>query len=459
MILKASQSHKHRCHRKDISPATMMKRATVFVTVKHGKQIHQIPLKEEEIHTSVLELKETLVGLTSARIENIKLIQNGRVLRDEEVVDAANDMTITMIAASSSSNPRRDPHSKRVINDLTTDGVQLETHPSQLTYNVHQQPRVRTAFEFERIEVLPGLPDQERAREILTSLANDPAILAVMQKHQWKVGVLAELYPEGLVGQDEVCILGLNTNRGQKIELRLRTDDLQGFRKIQTIKKTLYHELAHNVHGPHDSKFYTLLRQIEKEIVELDWRAGKGETMAGLSATAERKYASSTSSVSRVDGGYERDRTFYRLQDESIGSSGSSSGGGGGGGGNGGADDHLMTPHRLLPARVLAAQAAELRLTEVELENERGCGCTWLPPSETPLRQRGEADYGDNGSSKETPNSKPEVECKGGEDEDLCMECDDMIVRPPEHLSINSPHAVPQPGSVAVGGYSLRTHL
>ena len=73
-----------------------------------------------------------------------------------------------------------------------------------------------------------------------------------MQKHQWKVGILAEMYPEGLVGQDEVTILGLNTNKGQKIELRLRTDDLQGFRKIQSIKKTLYHELAHNEHGPHD---------------------------------------------------------------------------------------------------------------------------------------------------------------------------------------------------------------
>jgi hypothetical protein len=30
-----------------------------------------------------------------------------------------------------------------------------------------------------------------------------------------------------------VCVLGLNTNKGQRIDLRLRTDDLQSFRKRQ----------------------------------------------------------------------------------------------------------------------------------------------------------------------------------------------------------------------------------
>ena len=58
---------------------------------------------------------------------------------------------------------------------------------------------------------------------------------------------------EGKVGVDPVCVLGLNVNKGQEIKLRLRTDDLQVFRKILTIKKTLYHELTHNVHSerPH----------------------------------------------------------------------------------------------------------------------------------------------------------------------------------------------------------------
>ena len=75
-----------------------------------------------------------------------------------------------------------------------------------------------------------------------------------MAKHKWSVGSLSELYPEGYVGVSDVCILGLNENAGQRILLRIRTDDLKGFRKILTIRKTLYHELAHNVYGEHGSQ-------------------------------------------------------------------------------------------------------------------------------------------------------------------------------------------------------------
>ena len=33
-------------------------------------------------------------------------------------------------------------------------------------------------------------------------------------------------------------------NQGEEISLRLRTDDLKGFRKYESIKKTLLHELV-----------------------------------------------------------------------------------------------------------------------------------------------------------------------------------------------------------------------
>lgn len=33
-------------------------------------------------------------------------------------------------------------------------------------------------------------------------------------------------------------------NHGEEISLRLRTDDLKGFRKYESIKKTLLHELV-----------------------------------------------------------------------------------------------------------------------------------------------------------------------------------------------------------------------
>ena len=121
------------------------------------------------------------------------------------------------------------------------------------------------SFGFHRIETLPMLPEQNKAKEILNSLANDPGILACMEKHNWNVGCLAEMYPEGKVGESEVCIMGLNQNKGQKILLRLRTDDLKGFRKILSIRKVLFHELAHNVHSEHDGEFFKLMRQVEEE--------------------------------------------------------------------------------------------------------------------------------------------------------------------------------------------------
>lgn len=39
----------------------------------------------------------------------------------------------------------------------------------------------------------------------------------------------------GQVGVSAKCVMGLNQNHGQKILLRLRTDDLKGFRKVCTI--------------------------------------------------------------------------------------------------------------------------------------------------------------------------------------------------------------------------------
>lgn len=68
--------------------------------------------------------------------------------------------------------------------------------------------------------------------------------------------------------------LGLNRNRGEVIELRLRTDAYDGYRDYKTIRKTLCHELAHNVFGPHDRDFWNLCNQIEKEVERDDWRSG-----------------------------------------------------------------------------------------------------------------------------------------------------------------------------------------
>ena len=68
--------------------------------------------------------------------------------------------------------------------------------------------------------------------------------------------------------------LGLNRNKGEVIELRLRTDAYDGYRDYKTIRKTLCHELTHNVWGPHDRNFWDLCKKIEREVERDDWTRG-----------------------------------------------------------------------------------------------------------------------------------------------------------------------------------------
>ncbi|KAL8506848.1 hypothetical protein ACS0TY_017662 [Phlomoides rotata] len=132
---------------------------------------------------------------------------------------------------------------------------------------------------------LPGIeldPPASRALALLHKLASDPGIVAIMNKHRWRVGILTEMAPVGYVGVSPKCILGFNKNHGEEISLRLRTDDLKGFRKYESIKKTLLHELAHMVFSEHDSKFYALDSQLNKEAATLDWTKARGHTLGGV---------------------------------------------------------------------------------------------------------------------------------------------------------------------------------
>jgi len=101
-------------------------------------------------------------------------------------------------------------------------------------------------YTFHAIEPLPYLPNPEKSRRFLERLANDPGIKASMRKHKFSVGLLTEMNPAEHTTH-ESRTLGLNRNRGEVIELRLRTDRYDGYRDYKVIRKTLCHELSHNV--------------------------------------------------------------------------------------------------------------------------------------------------------------------------------------------------------------------
>ncbi|XP_006659554.1 uncharacterized protein LOC102704355 [Oryza brachyantha] len=131
---------------------------------------------------------------------------------------------------------------------------------------------------------LPGIelnPPPSEALKRMHMLACDPGIIAIMNKHRWRVGIMTEMAPIGYVGISPKCILGFNTNMGEEISLRLRTDDLKGFRKYESIKRTLLHELAHMVHSEHDANFFALNKQLNDEAASLDWTKSRGHVLSG----------------------------------------------------------------------------------------------------------------------------------------------------------------------------------
>ncbi|RDA94656.1 hypothetical protein CP533_2419 [Ophiocordyceps camponoti-saundersi (nom. inval.)] len=130
-------------------------------------------------------------------------------------------------------------------------------------------------YTFLVVRPLEGLPNPERSSAILMRLKKDPGIRAAMRKHKFSVGLLTEMEPLAHTSESHEGTsrtLGLNRNNGEVIELRLRTDAHDGYRDYKTIRKTLCHELAHNVHGPHDSSFWALCHQIEREVDGADWK-------------------------------------------------------------------------------------------------------------------------------------------------------------------------------------------
>ena len=75
-----------------------------------------------------------------------------------------------------------------------------------------------------------------------------------------------------------ITFTGLNVGGGQRICLRLRhAGDRNQFLPVEQVTDTMLHELAHNVHGPHDAKFHALWNQLRDEHEALVMKGYTGE--------------------------------------------------------------------------------------------------------------------------------------------------------------------------------------
>ncbi|CAM9442591.1 unnamed protein product [Discosporangium mesarthrocarpum] len=343
-----------------------------------GKTL-EVEVSEE---TTVGGLKATLESLVNVPVNNQKLIFMGKALRDDAdlipstgILDADGGKKIShkprlMLIGSTTVDVEKASTSPLLRSEVKDDFDGVAVPKGYRKVALTRAGPDQSPYRFERVETLPGLPEEDKARQILESLANDPGIRAVLKKHRWTVGCLAEMYPEGKVGVSQVCVMGLNQNHGMKILLRLRTDDLQGFRKILSIRKVLFHELAHNEFSDHDDNFYRLMRQVEKEVTDLDWRQQGGRT-AGRQGRGGGHGANGDDEERTIGGGGGGGYILVREAFE------------GGSGRLGGASEGLS---QIFSARELAGQAAILRLTPEEQEVEDGCGHNHGPsPLSAPL--------------------------------------------------------------------------
>jgi DNA-dependent metalloprotease WSS1 len=113
-------------------------------------------------------------------------------------------------------------------------------------------------------------PREAEALLMLRKVAS--LVKPIMRQRGWRVGVLTEFYPP------EQNLLGLNWNKGQKICLRLRyPGDERQFLPIENVVDTMLHELAHIVHGPHDTAFHALWDQLRDEHESLVRKGYTGE--------------------------------------------------------------------------------------------------------------------------------------------------------------------------------------
>ncbi|GJJ76603.1 DNA-dependent metalloprotease WSS1 [Entomortierella parvispora] len=110
--------------------------------------------------------------------------------------------------------------------------------------------------------------NHEEAMKMLKKVAT--MVRPIMKAHGWKITHLEEFFRKGL--------LGMNTNRGWKIQLCLRYhNDENRFLPWEEILGTMLHELAHNIRGPHDEKFYKALNDLNDEYDKVVASGYKGE--------------------------------------------------------------------------------------------------------------------------------------------------------------------------------------
>ncbi|KAI8087827.1 WLM domain-containing protein [Gilbertella persicaria] len=242
--------------------------STNTIDFKVSFRLKTIPFEQWDLASTIEQVKQYLEQESGLPPDSQKLMFKGRILKDDQAtLDqlGIKQGTKLMLTGSLPTQIQQVNQLDKKIEEQKRLAPSIRLKKNQL--GQRQAPDPNAKYTFHKMSVIEEFPHPEKAKKLLEKLRDDRGIRAIMADRKWSVGELIELTPF------EASILGYNRNAGQLIALRLRTDDLSGFRHYDSIRKVLLHELTHNVWGDHDDNFHALNRQLNKDVIRLDWTA------------------------------------------------------------------------------------------------------------------------------------------------------------------------------------------
>ena len=197
--------------------------STATLQISFRGQITPITLPSD---STVANLKQYLESSTSIPPSHQKLLSKGHKLQDTDPVSPLIGTKLMLLGTPPTMVKEINAH-KPTIRTRSPYAVKLPTSQSA-------SATPDSSYTFHRIIPLPHLPNVNAARDLLERLKYDRGIIAIMKKYKWSVGALVEMDPLEHTYVDHKT-LGLNRNKGEVIELRIRTDEYAGFRQYRCI--------------------------------------------------------------------------------------------------------------------------------------------------------------------------------------------------------------------------------
>lgn len=337
---------------------------TFNIVVVHRKQEHKIESLSPS--STLSDLRQAIEALTYVPADKQKLLVPRSAgitdLNNHQDRDARTDVrTLVDVGLAGKADTKLTVlgPSSQELERLYKDESEMQKrnaprqyHPSMLRgTKARNTTQPGSSFSpFDKISAHPTTPESSplhaKVIDYLTRLSRDPGILHICSLHNFRIGALTELLPWEHPG-----LLGLNENAGQRILLRIRTDDAEGFRDYKTTRRVLVHELAHNKVADHPPEFKILNSELNAQIEAFE--------------------------KSKQDGTHKLvEGDVYEPSAPTLSSGISSSGGSGhrlGGAANGGGDAVTAEERR---QRILMATMRRLEREEQEIEQSCGSAAT-----------------------------------------------------------------------------------